>query len=277
MARPKNLRTLIKNGTIAVPGAFNAASAMLIEKAGFKAVYISGAGLSSSNGLADTGLLTRAEVKRQSAYIIDSVAIPAIVDVDTGFGGPAEVKKTVKAFETICASAIQMEDQVSQKRCGHLPGKRIIPAREFAAKIRAAANVRKNRNFLIIARTDARAVTGMGDAMLRARLYAKAGADVIFPEALQSRAEFLSFAMELKGVPLMANMTEFGVTPYLTVNDFKKMGYSIVIFPMTAFRSAMKAMEGALNVLKISGTQRLLLPKMQTRAELYELLKYRIE
>lgn len=286
MARPKNLKTLIKtcprvleagDGIIAVPGAFNAASAMLIEKAGFKAVYISGAGLSNSNGLADTGLLTRADVKRQSARIINSVNIPAIVDVDTGFGGLAEVKKTVRVFETICASAIQIEDQVSQKRCGHLPGKRVIPAREFADKIRAAVSARKNRDFLIIARTDARAVTGMDDAILRARLYAKAGADVIFPEALQSRAEFLAFAKNLKGVTLMANMTEFGKTPYLTVNDFKKMGYGIVIFPMTAFRSAMKAMEDALCTLKTNGTQRTLLPKMQTRAELYELLKYKIE
>ena len=275
MTRPKNFKTLIKSGVVAVPGAFNAVSAMLIEKAGFKAVYISGAGLSNSNGLADAGLLTRADVKRESSRIINSINIPVIVDVDTGFGGPAEIRKTVRAFETICASAIQIEDQVPKKRCGHLPGKRVIPAREFADKIRAAVWARKNRDFLIIARTDARAVAGMDDAILRARLYAKAGADVIFPEALQSRAEFSTFAENLKGVPLMANMTEFGKTPYLTVNDFKKMGYGIVIFPMTAFRAAMKAMEDALGALKTNGTQRALLPKMQTRAELYELLKYK--
>ncbi len=270
------LKTLIKNGMVVAPGAFNAASAMLIEKAGFQAVYVSGAGLSNSCGLPDAGLLTRQGVARLSSCIINAVNIPAIVDADTGFGGPAEVKKTVKTFEAICASAIQLEDQVPQKRCGHLPGKRVITARAFAEKIRAAVAARKNRDFLIIARTDARGVAGLNDAVARAKLYVEAGADVIFPEALETQEEFLCFAKSLKGAPLMANMTEFGKTPYLTVKDFKRMGYSIVIFPVTAFRAAMKAAETAMNELKNKGTQRGLLKKMLTRAELYELLKYKM-
>ncbi len=266
------LKGLLKKGLL-IPGAFNAASAMLIEQAGFEALYISGAGLSNSNGVPDAGLLSLDETVRLSSYIIKAVKIPAIVDVDTGFGGPQEVRETVRRFEEAGAEAVQMEDQEFPKKCGHLPGKRVIAPSDFVEKIRAAASARKDKNFLIIARTDARAVTGLTDAIERANLYMEAGADLIFPEALETKDEFREFSEKVK-TPLMANMTEFGKTPYITMDEFSEMGYSIVIFPMTCFRTAMKAVEEALKELKGSGTQKKLLDKMQTREELYKLLKY---
>ncbi len=273
---PEDLRSLFKEETIAAPGAFNAASAMLIEKAGFKALYISGAGLSNSAGLPDTGLLSRDNVANFSSYIINSVKVPVIVDVDTGFGGPTEVKKTVAAFEEIGAAAIHMEDQEFPKRCGHLPGKSVIPAKDFVKKIRAAVNARKDKGFLIIARTDARAVTGLNDAIERAKMYMEAGADMIFPEALENKEEFMLFSEAVRA-PLAANMTEFGRTPYVTLDEFKGMGYSIVLFPMTCFRVAMKSLEAALAELRKKGTQKGLIEKMMTREELYRLLKYTFE
>lgn len=270
----KGLKSLMADGALCVPGVYNAAVAMLAQKAGFGAIYISGAGLANSCGLPDEGLLARAEVKKLASYIINAVEIPAIADVDTGFGGPSAVAGTVRLFEGIGARAVQIEDQVFPKRCGHLPGKRVVSAGVFVAKIKAAVSARKSKDFLIIARTDARAVGGIKDAVQRARLYAKAGADVIFPEALESRAEFAAFSKALKGVPLMANMTEFGKTPCISVKEFSRMGYRLVIFPMTAFRAAMKASETALEELKSKGTQKGILKKLQTRAELYKLLGY---
>lgn len=269
----RNLKQAFQNGAIAVPGAFNAASAMLIEKAGFNALYISGAGLSNSNGLPDAGILKRDDVASLSSYIIGSVSIPVIIDVDTGFGGPDEIGKTVEVFEAAGASAIQIEDQETPKRCGHLPGKSVIPAREFAQKIKAAKAARKDPDLLIIARTDARAVSGIDGAISRAEEYIEAGADMVFPEALESKAEFAYFAENARA-PLVANMTEFGMTPYLTLDEFREMGYSVVLFPMTCFRVAMRAMEAALIELKVKGSQKGLLDKMQTRDELYRLIGY---
>lgn len=270
------LKSLMEKGTLSVPGAYDAFAAKLVEKAGFKALYVSGAALSNSAGLPDTGILKRDDVVRLSLFIIDAVRIPAIVDIDTGFGGPDEVGNTVRAFEAIGASAVQIEDQLWPKRCGHLAGKTLISKETFVRKIKSAARARRKKDLLIIARTDAPSVEGMGGALERARAYAEAGADVIFPEALRSKAEFRAFARAMKGVPLMANMTEFGKTPYLTVRDFSRMGYSIVIFPMTCFRISAFAVQGALKELKSKGTQRGMLKRMQTRKELYKLLKYEV-
>lgn len=271
-----NLLSIKSGGAIAIPGAFNAASALLIEKAGFQAVYISGAGLSNSNGLPDAGLLSRDEVVRLSSFIIDAVSLPIIIDADTGFGGPVEMAKTIKAFEETGASAIQIEDQVFPKRCGHLPGKSVIPQAQFEEKIRAAVDARKSPDFLIIARTDARATNGLDEAIKRANAYINAGADIIFPEALETKEEFIEFTRAVKA-PLMANMTEFGKTPYIGLDEWGEMGYSFVLFPMTAFRAGMKAMEEALRELKERGTQKGLLGKMQTREELYKLLRYDLD
>ena len=273
--KTSHFRQLIKKGTVVMPGAFNAATALLIEKVGFDAVYISGAGLSNGMaGVPDIGLLTMTEVVQQAGYIASAVNIPAIADADTGFGDLPNIARTVRAFESVGVAGIHIEDQEFPKRCGHLPGKRVIPAQDMEEKIRAACDARENPDFLIIVRTDSRAVNGLEDAIKKANRYIKAGADIIFPEALESKTEFEVFAKEVKGVPLMANMTDFGKSPYISAKRFEDMGYSIVIFPMTAFRVAMKAMEEALTELKKSGTQKGFIDRMQTREELYKLLRY---
>ncbi|MBI3584103.1 MAG: methylisocitrate lyase [Nitrospinae bacterium] len=274
-SKPAIFRQLLKKGTVVMSGAFNAATALLIEKIGFEAVYISGAGLSNGMaGVPDIGLLTMTEMVQQSGYIANAVNIPAIADADTGFGDLPNIARTVRAFESVGVAGIHIEDQEFPKRCGHLPGKKVIPAQDMEEKIRIACDARENPDFLIIVRTDSRAVNSLEDAIERANRYIKAGADVIFPEALESETEFEIFAKEVKGIPLMANMTEFGKTPYISVREFEDIGYSIVIFPLTAFRVAMKSMEEALTELKKSGTQKGFIDRMQTREELYKLLRY---
>jgi len=271
---------LLAEKAIAIPGAFNALAAMLVEQAGFPAVYLSGAGLSNSAGYPDEGLLGLVEFAQQAGYAAASVSIPVICDADTGFGGPLNVVRAVGEFERAGAAAIQIEDQEWPKRCGHLEGKRIIEAEAMVEKIRAAVRARMDPGFMIVARTDGRGVTGLEDAVRRGRLYAQAGADALFPEALESAEEFSFFAREVSAsfshrpALLAANMTEFGKTPLITVEEFKRLGYRMVIFPQTALRVALKAMKEALIVLQRSGTQKELIERMMTRKELYELLRY---
>jgi methylisocitrate lyase len=268
------LRQLLVTGTHAVPGVFNAATALLAERAGFPALYVSGAG--TANGVAgvpDIGLLSLEEVVRHARYAAEAVSVPVIADADTGFGGPLHVRRTVQQFERAGIAGIHLEDQENPKRCGHLEGKRLVPVEEMERKVAAAVGARSDPEFLLIARTDARAVEGLSAAIERARRYVAAGADAIFPEGLQSKQEFAEFAAALS-VPLIANMTEFGKTPLLTVDEFAELGYRLVLFPMTAFRIAMKAVEEAFAELSAKGTQRGLIPRMQTRAELYDLVRY---
>ena len=257
-----------------MPGAYNAATALLIEKAGFGGVYVSGAGLANATaGAPDIGLLTLSEVVQLAGYVARAVKVPALVDADTGFGGPENVARTVEEFERAGIAGMHLEDQRFPKRCGHLEGKALAAAEEMAEKIRAAVAARSDPDFVIVARTDARAVEGMEAAVARARLYLEAGADAIFAEALQSRREFRDFARHIDA-PLMANMTEFGRSPLLTVKELAAMGYRIVIFPQTAFRVAMKASEECLRDLQRRGSQKAWLDRMQTRQELYDLLGY---
>lgn len=270
----RRLRQIIEKRTLLLPGAFNAFSAELIERAGFEAVYISGAGLANGvAGVPDVGLLSLAEVTAQAAYIARAVKIPAIADADTGFGEGIHLVRAVEAFETAGVAGIQIEDQAFPKRCGHLPGKSLIPAREMVQKIQAATRARRDPDFLIIARTDARGVTGFRDAVDRGRRYLDAGADVIFPEALESPEEFTKFAEKIKA-PLLANMTEFGKSPLLSAEELSRIGYRLILFPMTLFRTAAKAMEETLEALKKEGTSRRLLGRMQSRRELYEVIRY---
>jgi methylisocitrate lyase len=265
------LRKLMSRGCVAMPGAFNAATARLIEQTGFEAVYVSGAGLSNATaGVPDIGLLSRAEVAALAGYVAAAVDIPALVDADTGFDGTGE---TLKRFTQAGLAGMQIEDQVSAKRCGHLSGKRLISATAMTAKIESAVKARGRGSFVIVARTDARSVEGFDSALERARRYLDAGADVIFPEALETEEEFAEFARRIRA-PLLANMTEFGKSPLLDVGRLKRMGYRLAIFPQTAFRVAMKAQESALRELHKNGTQKSLLNKMQTRQELYQLLRY---
>jgi methylisocitrate lyase len=276
--KPRRLRELIAKRTVVLPGAFNALSAMQIERAGFDAVYVSGAGLAAARGLPDIGLLSMTEVVSDAATIANAVAIPALADADTGFGPSLSVMRTVRELERAGVSGIQIEDQDMPKKCGHLPGKRLVPRAEMVGKIKATVEARLDPDFFIVARTDARAVEGIAAAVERAKAYVDAGADAIFPDALESAEEFQTFARQLAktglNVPLVANMTEFGKTPFLRVSEFEEIGYRLVLFPVTALRIAAKAIETMLTELKSAGTQHAFLERMQTRQQLYELLRY---
>src|SRR6266566_1399062 len=268
------LGELISKGAVMMPGVPNAVMARQVERAGFDAVYISGAGMANATaGVPDIGLLTCTEVTQLAGYIANAVKIPAIVDADTGFGGAENVARTIREFERTGLAGCHIEDQEFPKRCGHLAGKEIVDVDEMIAKIKAALRARRDPEFLIIARTDARAVEDFDSTVKRARSYVEAGADGIFPEALQSAEEFKAFAREIKA-PLLANMTEFGKSPLLAFQELSDFGYRMVIFPMSAFRVSMKASEEFLRDLKKRGTQSDWIDKMQTRMELYELLDY---
>src|SRR5712671_7286376 len=268
------LRELIRDGCVAMPGVFNAAMGRLVEQAGFDALYISGAGLCNATaGVPDIGLLTLTEVAQLAGYIARAVKIPAIVDADTGFGGAENVARTIRELEAAGLAGCHIEDQEFPKRCGHLAGKSIVDVEEMVGKIKAAVAVRRDPDFMIIARTDARAVEDFDRAVERAGEYLAAGADAIFPEALQSADEFRDFAKAID-LPLLANMTEFGKSPLLSFKELCDFGYRIVIFPQSAFRVAMKASEGFFRALKKAGIQSDWIDKMQTREELYQLLDY---
>src|SRR5437867_9194084 len=268
------LRRAIKQGCVMMPGAFNAASARLVERAGFPAVYVSGAGLANATaGVPDIGLLTLTEVAQLAGYIANAIDIPAIVDADTGFGGAENVARTIRELEGAGLAGCHIEDQEFPKRCGHLAGKSIVDFEEMVGKIKAAVASRRDPDFMIIARTDARAVEGFDGAVERAGEYLAAGADAIFPEALQTAEEFRDFAKEIDR-PLLANMTEFGKSPMLTFQQLADLGYRMVSFPHSAFRVSMKASEKFFEALKKTGTQSEWLDKMQTRQELYDLLDY---
>jgi len=270
----KRLRELIAQGAVMMPGVPNAAMARQVERAGFEAVYISGAGMANATaGMPDIGLLTSTEVAQLAGYITNAVRIPAIVDADTGFGGAENVARTIRQLEQAGLAGCHIEDQEFPKRCGHLAGKEVVDVDEMVGKIKAAVRARRDQDFLIIARTDARAVEDFDRTVKRARSYVEAGADGIFPEALQTNEEFKAFAREIKA-PLLANMTEFGKSPLLSFQELSDFGYRIVIFPMSAFRVSMKASDEFLRDLKKRGTQSGWLDKMRTRKELYELLDY---
>ncbi|MFP3191038.1 MAG: methylisocitrate lyase [Thermoproteota archaeon] len=270
--RPVSLRALIEgNEIIVAPGVFNPISALLCKNIGFKAVYLSGAALTGSLALPDLGIITLTEVAEEVRKIRRIVDLPIIVDADTGYGETINVFRAVKELESAGASAIQIEDQVNPKKCGHLDGKMLVDEIEMAKKIRMAKEARKNDDFLIIARTDARAVEGIERAIERAKLYLEAGADIIFPEALESFEEFKLFSSKVK-CTLMANMTEFGKTPYITVEEFKEAGYKIVIFPVTLLRASLFAMKETLQEIKSKGTQKFVINKLMTRSEFYELI-----
>jgi len=261
-------------GVVMLPGAFNALSAKMIEREGFGAIYVSGAVLANSvGGLADVGLMTLTESRDHIAHIANATSIPMIADADTGYGGPENAARTVRMLEAAGVSGVHLEDQEFPKRCGHLEGKRLVPREEFCEKIAAAAAAKASPDFLLLARTDARGVEGYDAAVSRAHAYLQSGADGVFPEALESREEFARFAKDVDTV-LLANMTEFGKTPYLTADEFAEMGYDLVIYPVTLQRCAMKATQEALRALKVEGSQRSIVGRMQTRAELYELLGY---
>jgi methylisocitrate lyase len=273
-SKPARLRELIGQGCIMLPGVPNASIARQVERASFDAVYISGAGMANATaGVPDIGLLSMTEVVSLAGYVANAVTIPAIVDADTGFGGAENVARTIRELEKAGLAGCHIEDQEFPKRCGHLAGKSVVDVDEMAGRIKAAVRARRDEDFMIIARTDARAVEDFDRAVERAGEYLAAGADAIFPEALQNAEEFRDFAKEID-LPLLANMTEFGKGPLLTFEQLTDFGYRMVIFPQSAFRVSMKASEKFFAALKRTGTQSDWIDKMQTRQELYDLLDY---
>ncbi len=269
----QRLRNAWKQGTVQIPGVYNPLVARLAEQAGFQAIYLSGAALSASMGLPDVGLVTLTEFVDFARSITTACKLPLISDADTGFGEALNVERTVQQFEAAGVAGIHLEDQVMPKRCGHLSGKKLVGQDEMVAKVRAAVGGRRDPSFVIIARTDARGVTDMKDAIDRANAYRAAGADVIFVEALKSEQEFADFARAVPG-PLLANMTEFGQTPLMDVAKLAALGYQLVLYPVTLLRLAMQSSRAALQAIKQQGHQRDLIPQMLTRQELYDLLGY---
>jgi methylisocitrate lyase len=269
------LRAAIAASPIMMPGAFNALVARMAQRLGFQAVYFSGGALSAGwAGVPDVGLLTQTEFAEQAAVLARATTLPVLCDADTGFGEAINVERTVRLYESAGVAGLHLEDQMMPKRCGHLSGKSLIDAASMAAKLRAAVAARRDPDFVIVARTDARSVEGFDAAVARSRVYLAAGADMIFPEALESADEFASFGRAVDA-PLLANMTEFGRSPLLDFDDLAAMGYRAVIYPVSALRAAMRAAEQVLAALRARGTQRDLLESMQSRSELYELLGYR--
>jgi methylisocitrate lyase len=270
----KHLREAVSGGTLLIPGAFNALTARLIERAGFRAAYLSGAAFSAGAlALPDIGLFTLSELCEETRRLTRSTALPLVVDADTGFGEAVNVERTIVELETAGAAAIQLEDQQLPKRCGHLSGKTLVATEEMCGKLRAAVAARRDKSLVILARTDARAAEGLEAAIARAQAYVAAGADWIFPEALETPEEFARFAKEVR-VPLVANMTEFGRSPLLTRDELTKLGYAAALLPVTTLRVAMGAVERALRKIAAEGTQQAIVGDMQTRQELYDLLGY---
>ena len=263
----------MERGTVVAPGAFNALVGRAVARAGFEACYISGGATANVAGVPDIGLISLSEMCRTIREITQATGLPTIVDADTGYGEAESVARTVVEYERAGAAGLHLEDQVFPKRCGHLEGKTLVAIDHMVEKVAAAVSARLSDDFIIIARTDARSVTGMDDAINRANAYRQAGADMIFPEGLESEDEFAAFAADSPGL-LLANMTEFGKTPDISANRFAELGYQLVIYPLSVMRLAMKQVVAGLAELKNKGTLSDVLDQMQTRAELYELLNY---
>ncbi|MEO0529480.1 MAG: methylisocitrate lyase [Planctomycetota bacterium] len=270
----KQLREALRDDKLLrVPGAFSPLVAMLVEQIGFEAVYISGGALSANRGLPDVGLTTLTEVATEAGAIARATALPGIADADTGFGDTVNVARTVREFEQAGLAGCHLEDQTMPKRCGHLDEKQLVSAEEMARKIKAAVDAKTDADFLVIARTDARGVEGLDAAIERAKRYVDAGAEMIFPEAMADESEFAAFR-EAIDVPLLANMTEFGKSKLLDAATLQSLGIDMVIYPVTTLRLAMKAIHAGLQQIADEGTQADLLDDMQTRQELYDLLRY---
>jgi methylisocitrate lyase len=267
-------RSTLESGQLQrFPGAFSPLVAKLVAELGFDGVYVSGAVLSADLGLPDIGLTTLTEVSGRGGQIAGVTDLPTLIDADTGFGEPMSAARTVTVLEDAGLAGCHLEDQENPKRCGHLDGKAVVPAREMIKRLRAAVSARRDRNFIICARTDAAGIEGIPAAIDRAKAYADAGADLIFTEALHTPAEFEQFRAAVD-TPLLANMTEFGKSQLLTAKQLSDIGYNVVIYPVTTLRLAMHAVEVGLREIADTGTQSGILDGMQHRSRLYGLLRY---
>ncbi len=265
---------MVQEKPLQLPGVINAYAALQAEDAGFKALYVSGAGIANASyGLPDLGMTSLDNVCEDIRRISGATALPLLVDADTGWGAVFNIQRTVREFIRAGAAACHIEDQVQAKRCGHRPGKAVVAKEDFADRIRAAVDGRSDPDFMIVARTDALAVEGIDAAIERSVLAQEAGADVIFAEACTTIAEYQKFISALR-IPVLANLTEFGKTPYFTVDELGEIGVAMIIYPLSAFRAMAKAAEGIYSAIRNERTQKSVVDRMQTRSELYEVLGY---
>jgi methylisocitrate lyase len=265
---------LAEENPLQIVGAINAYAALLAERAGFRALYLSGAGIANASfGLPDLGITTLADVVEDTRRVASATELPILVDIDTGFGGAFNIARTIREMERAGASAVHLEDQVQAKRCGHRPNKELVSAGEMIDRLKAALDARVDGDFVIMARTDAHAVEGLGPALDRACRYAEAGADMIFAEALGDLEEYRKFTQAV-GVPVLANLTEFGRTPLLPLDQLRSAGVRMALYPLSAFRAMSRAAESVYQTIRSAGTQIEALPLMQTRDELYAVLDY---
>jgi methylisocitrate lyase len=265
---------LAAESPLQVVGAITAYAGLMARRVGYKALYLSGGGVAANSlGVPDLGISTMEDVLTDARRIVDATQLPLLVDIDTGWGGAFNIARTVRAFERAGVAAVHMEDQVGQKRCGHRPGKEVVPKEEMVDRVKAAVDAKTDRDFVLMARTDAAAVEGIDAAIERAVAYVEAGADMIFPEAMKTLDDYRKFKAAVK-VPILANLTEFGSTPFFTVDELRSANVDIALYCCGAYRAMNKAALGFYETVRRDGTQKACVPTMQTREELYDFLGY---
>jgi methylisocitrate lyase len=265
---------LAAESPLQVVGAITAYAGLMAKRVGYKALYLSGGGVAANSlGVPDLGISTMEDVLTDARRIVDATQLPLLVDIDTGWGGAFNIARTIHAFERVGVAAVHMEDQVGQKRCGHRPGKEVVPKEEMVDRVKAAVDAKTDKAFVLMARTDAAAVEGVDSAIERAVAYVEAGADMIFPEAMKTLDDYRKFKAAVK-VPILANLTEFGSTPFFTVDELRSANVDIALYCCGAYRAMNKAALGFYETVRRDGTQKAYVPQMQTREELYDFLGY---
>jgi methylisocitrate lyase len=265
---------LAPESPLQVVGAITAYAGLMARRVGYNALYLSGGGVAANSlGMPDLGISTMEDVLTDARRIVDATQLPLLVDIDTGWGGAFNIARTIRSFERLGVAAVHMEDQVGQKRCGHRPGKEVVPKEEMVDRVKAAVDARTDRDFVLMARTDAAAVEGIDSAIERAVAYVEAGADMVFPEAMKTLDDYRKFKAAVK-VPILANLTEFGATPFFTVDELRSANVDIALYCCGAYRAMNKAALGFYETVRRDGTQKAYVPQMQTREELYDFLGY---
>ena len=265
---------LAAESPLQVVGAITAYAGLMARRVGYKALYLSGGGVAANSlGMPDLGISTMEDVLTDARRLVEATQLPLLVDIDTGWGGAFNIARSIRSFERVGVAAVHMEDQVGQKRCGHRPGKDVVPKEEMVDRVKAAVDAKTDQNFVLMARTDAAAVEGIDAAIERAVAYAEAGADMIFPEAMKTLNDYRKFKAAVK-VPILANLTEFGSTPFFTVDELRSANVDIALYCCGAYRVMNKAALGFYETVRREGTQKSVVPQMQTREELYDFLGY---